>query len=108
MNIKGFCTKISYRRQESKKYTEKGIEIEGSNEGEFILETSGTDIKRVLRMPKIDKTRTTTNDIWDIYCNFGVEAARVAIIREIKVVFTYFNIYVNERHISLLADAICS
>ena len=41
-------------------------------------------------MPKVDRRRTTTNDIWDIYCNFGVEAARLAIIREIKVVFLYF------------------
>ena len=42
----------------------------------------------------------------DIYDNFGIEAARIAIMNEIKVVFTYFNIYVNYRHISLLAEAI--
>ena len=54
MSIKGFCTKVSYRRQESKKYTTNGVATEGNNEGEFILETSGTDIKRVLRMPKVD------------------------------------------------------
>lgn len=87
-------------------FTEKGVEVLGEKEGEYILETSGTDIKRVLRLPGIDTSRTTTNHILDIYDNFGIEAARIAIMNEIKVVFTYFNIYVNYRHISLLAEAI--
>ncbi len=106
MNIKGFCKKVSYRRKVCKKYSEKGIEKIGDKEGEFILETSGTDIKRVLRLKGVDKVRTTTNDIWDIYCNFGVEASRIAIMREIQVVFSFFNIYVNYRHITLLAETI--
>ena len=70
------------------------------------METSGTDIKRVLKLPQVDRVRTTTNHIWDIYVNFGIEAARISIMREIRVVFTFFNIYVNYRHIALLADCI--
>ena len=106
MNIKGFCQKVSYKRKELRVYTEKGIEILGEKEGEYILETSGTDIRKVLRIDGIDKVRTTTNDIWDIYKTFGVEAARISIMREIQLVFSFFNIYVNYRHIALLAEAI--
>jgi DNA-directed RNA polymerase II subunit RPB1 len=108
MNIKGFCQKVSYKRQEVKEFTSKGVEVVGLKEGEFILETSGSDIKKALRIEGVDKVRTTTNDIWDIYQNFGIEAARISIMREIQLVFSYFNIYVNYRHISLLSEAICS
>ena len=108
MAIKGFCKKVSYRRQKLHTYNEKGVDLDGDKEGEFILETSGTDIAKVLRLPNIDQTRSTTNDIWDIYINFGIEAARLAVMREIKVVFSFFNIYVNYRHINLLANTITS
>ena len=106
MAIKGFCKKVSYRRQKHFSYGVSGVEVSGEKEGEYILETSGTDIAKVLRLPLVDKTRSTTNDIWDIYVNFGVEAARQAVMREIKVVFSFFNIYVNYRHITLLANTI--
>ena len=107
MPIKGFCKKVSYRRKVFKKFTDNGIENTGPKEGEFILETSGTNIAKVLHFPFIDKTRTTTNHIIDIYNVFGIEAARNAILSEIRIVFEFFNIYVNYRHISLLVDAIC-
>ena len=80
MGIKGFCKKVSYKRQEQKIYTEKGVETKGHKDGEFVLETSGSDIKRVLRIKGVDKTRTTTNHIVDVLNTFGIEAAREAII----------------------------
>jgi DNA-directed RNA polymerase subunit A" len=45
-----------------------------------VLETSGSDIRRVLRIKGVDKTRTTTNHIVDVLNTFGIEAAREAII----------------------------
>lgn len=54
MSIKGFCKKVSYRQQKLEIFTEKGVETKGSKEGEYILETSGTDIKKVLQLPGID------------------------------------------------------
>lgn len=106
MPIKGFCKKVSYRRQKAKKFGENGIEIDGEKEGEFVLETSGTDIRRVLSLPLVDKVRTTTNHLWDVYNNFGIEAARRSLLREIRLVLEFFNIYVNYRHVALLADCI--
>lgn len=60
----------------------------------------------MLSFPFVDTQRTTTNHILDIYNVLGVEAARKAILNEINIVFTFFNIYVNYRHTILLADAI--
>lgn len=80
----------------------------GPSEGEFVLETSGTDLLKVLVLPLVDKKRTTSNHIWDIHQLFGIEATRTSILKEIWVVFDFFNIYVNYRHIALLADTITS
>lgn len=104
--IKGFCKKVSYRRNPVKHFTSKGVETLGDAKGEFVLETSGTDLARVLAFPFVDKSRTTTNHVMDIYKVLGVEAARAAILREIRLVFSFFNIYVNYRHTTLLADVI--
>lgn len=92
LGIKGFCKKVSYRKQEVKKFTDKGVETEGPKDGQFILETTGTDLKKVLRLRGIDATQTTSNHIMDIYKTFGIEAARQAIINEIQMVFQFFNI----------------
>lgn len=108
MAIKGFCKKVSYKRQQVHGYTETGISEIGDKEGEYVLETSGTDIAKVLRLPSVDLRRSTTNDVWDIYVNFGIEASRVSLMKEIETVFSFFNIYVNSRHIGLLADTITS
>lgn len=108
MPIKGFCKKVSYRRQRVQMYSAKGLESLGPKEGEFVLETSGTDLLRVLILPLVDKRRTTSNHIWDIHQLFGIEATRSSILKEIRIVFEFFNIYVNFRHIALLADTITS
>lgn len=102
--LKGFCKKVSYRTDKVKIYSDRG-KVQLSQQ-EFVLETSGTDLNRVLRLPMIDKYRTRTNHIWDIYKNLGIEATRLAIINEIRFVFRFFSIYVNYRHINLLADCI--
>lgn len=104
--IKGFCKKVSYRREKVTKFTSNGIEDDGDVNGEYVLETSGTDLARVLGFNYVNTARTTTNHILDIYNVLGVEAARKAILNEINIVFSFFNIYVNYRHTTLLADAI--
>lgn len=105
--IKGFCKKVSYKREPVRAFSSsKGVEVIGDKEGEYILETSGTDLARVLSFPYVDKRRTTTNHILDIYKVLGIEATREAILKEIRLVFYFFEIYVNYRHTILLADVV--
>ena len=45
-----------------------------------------------------------SNDIWQILCYYGVEAARESISNEVTSVFGAYGINVNPRHLSLIAD----
>lgn len=68
-------------------YSDYGVVTEGPKEGEFVLETTGTNLSRVLKLKGIDWSKTTSNHITDIYLTLGIEAARQAIINEINLVF---------------------
>uniref|UniRef100_A0A914ZYQ6 DNA-directed RNA polymerase subunit n=2 Tax=Parascaris univalens TaxID=6257 RepID=A0A914ZYQ6_PARUN len=71
---------------------------------EWILETDGTALAKVLSEPDIDATRTTTNDICEVFEVLGIEAARKAIEREMNHVISFDGSYVNYRHLALLCD----
>jgi DNA-directed RNA polymerase subunit A" len=72
---------------------------------EYSLATEGTNLKDVLKVPGVDASRTTTNDIVEISRVLGIEAARNAIIQEIKKVLDAQDLRVDLRHVSLIADA---
>lgn len=74
---------------------------------EWIIDTEGTNWKEVSAIPFVDRKRSITNDINEIYQNFGIEATRNAIINEIYTVLNNFNCFINSRHLTLLADVIC-
>lgn len=73
-------------------------ESNGSNE--WIVETDGTNFNKILAHPDIDETRTTSNNIWDIYNVLGIEAAREFLIQE------FINIMggINICHVKLLVE----
>ena len=50
------------------------------------------------------KDELASNSIWDILNQYGVEAARQAIIEQASHVFTVYSIQVDERHLALIAD----
>ncbi len=74
--------------------------------GEFIIKTSGTNLKAILRKREVDGKRTTTNDIAEISKVLGIEAGRTAIINELHKTLEENGIVVDLRHIILLADVI--
>jgi len=69
---------------------------------EWVLDTDGTNLMEILSNPNIDSTRTTSNDIREIYEVLGVEAARNALYNELINVTSEGSI--NYRHLSLLID----
>ncbi len=71
---------------------------------EWIIKTGGSNLKEVLKLPEVDETRTTTNDIFEIQEVLGIEAARNAIIREIKTTLNEQGLEIDDRHIILVAD----
>uniref|UniRef100_A0A6C0BL64 DNA-directed RNA polymerase n=1 Tax=viral metagenome TaxID=1070528 RepID=A0A6C0BL64_9ZZZZ len=70
----------------------------------YMLDTDGSNLLEVLSLPNIDTYRTVSNDVWEIYQLYGVEAARRCIINEINRLFEENETYIQERHVSLLVD----
>ncbi len=76
-------------------------------ENEYVIITSGTNLKEVLKLDFVDSERTISNDIFEIADVLGIEAAREAIIREVHKVMENQGLNVNIRHIMLVADMMC-
>lgn len=71
---------------------------------EWILDTNGINLIEVLQHNSVDTKRTVTNDIYELYNVFGIEAARMIILSEIKEVIDGSGSYVNSRHLNILGD----
>jgi DNA-directed RNA polymerase subunit A" len=75
------------------------------NGEEFVLYTEGSAFKKVLRIDGVDASRTTCNNIHEIFNTLGVEAAREAIIEETMDTLEEQGLGdVNVRHLMLVAD----
>ena len=74
---------------------------------EYVIITSGSNLKDVLQREEVDTFRTTTNNIFEIANTLGIEAARQAIINEVFKVIESQGLNVDVRHIMLVADTMC-
>ncbi len=75
--------------------------------GEFLVTARSSNIKDIIKHPKVDWKRIYTNNIKAIEELFGIEAARAALVREMKQVMDMQKLFVDARHIMLLGDAMC-
>jgi DNA-directed RNA polymerase subunit A" len=84
---------------------EKTEDPENDRDEEFVLYTEGSAFGDVLTIEGVDGTRTTSNNIHEVYRNLGVEAAREAIINETMETLEEQGLDdVNVRHLMLVAD----
>ncbi len=74
---------------------------------EYVVVTAGSNLKDALKDPRIDATRSRSNDLYEIQKHFGVEAVRQAIIDEINKVIESQGLNVDMRHFMLVADTMC-
>jgi len=75
---------------------------------EYIVLTSGKNLKDILELPEVDFTRTSSNDLREVYEVLGIEAARQAIINEVYKVIEAQGLNIDIRHIMLVADIMCT
>jgi len=82
------------------------IRKEETDDGEeFVLYTEGSAFGDVLDIEGVDASRTTCNNIHEIYRNLGVEAARETLINETMNTLEEQGLDdVNVRHLMLVAD----
>lgn len=74
---------------------------------EWIIDTDGTNLKELLQQPGIDTERTISNDMWEIYDIFGIEATRAYIFNEYTNILNSGGIDLNPVHIEVLVDRMC-
>lgn len=80
-----------------------------SNRGkDFVIITSGSNLKDVLLVKGIDQDRVSSNDIHETAEVLGIEAARATVVNEIKKVLETQGLEINIRHLDLIADAMTS
>ncbi|ETW87772.1 hypothetical protein HETIRDRAFT_424453 [Heterobasidion irregulare TC 32-1] len=78
--------------------------IEARQEKEWVLETDGVNLKNVMCLDGVDFTRTYSNSCVEVFNVLGIEAARAAIMKELRGVIEFDGSYVNYRHLALLCD----
>jgi DNA-directed RNA polymerase subunit A" len=94
-------TRVVIRKE---RVDEDRVEALGREE-EFVLYTEGSAFGDVLDIEGVDASRTTCNNIHEIYRNLGVEAAREAIIEETMDTLEEQGLDdVNVRHLMLVSD----
>jgi DNA-directed RNA polymerase subunit A' len=82
----------------------KRVLVTQEENGEWVIRTDGSNLSKVLEIPGVDTSRTTTNNVHEIAKTLGIEAARNALINEAKGVLEEQGLDVDVRHVMLVAD----
>jgi DNA-directed RNA polymerase subunit A' len=75
---------------------------------EWVIQTAGSNLAKVVAVEGIDLTRITTNNVYEVWQTLGIEAARTALIKEITNTLEEQGLEVDTRHIMLVADLMTS
>ena len=72
----------------------------GLDEDGVLIETEGSHLKEILLLPFVNSFQTTSNNMWEIYDLFGIEAVRQFLVEEFQCIMpaAHFS------HVALLAD----
>jgi DNA-directed RNA polymerase II subunit RPB1 len=100
--VKGI--KRVFLMEQDKVMVSKDGSIESGREKEWVLETDGVNLKTVMCIDGVDFKRTYSNSCVEIFNVLGIEAARNAIMKELRGVIEFDGSYVNYRHLALLCD----
>jgi DNA-directed RNA polymerase subunit A" len=71
---------------------------------EYVVITAGSNLKDVMKLSFVDRTRTRSNDLFEVQNVLGIEAARQTIIDEAMAVVKNQGLNIDVRHIMLIAD----
>lgn len=75
---------------------------------EWVIQTAGSNLAKVVLVEGIDVDRITTNNVFEIWQTLGIEAARTALVKEITNTLEEQGLEVDIRHIMLVADLMTS
>lgn len=69
---------------------------------EWITETEGTNLQRILSIDGVDNTRVISNDIHEVAGVLGIEAAIAVMMDELRAVLSFDGGYVDDHHVQML------
>ena len=75
---------------------------------EWVIQTAGSNLAKVVAIEGIDTSRSTTNNVYEIWQTLGIEASRTALVKEITNTLEEQGLEVDMRHIMLVADLMTS
>jgi DNA-directed RNA polymerase subunit A' len=75
---------------------------------EWVIQTAGSNLAKVVAVQGVDTTRITTNNVYEIWQTLGIEAARTSLVKEITNTLEEQGLEVDTRHIMLVADLMTS
>ena len=75
---------------------------------EWVIQTSGSNLAKVVAIEGVDTSRVTTNNVYEIWQTLGIEAARTALVKEIINTLEEQGLEVDTRHIMLVANLMTS
>jgi DNA-directed RNA polymerase beta' subunit len=73
-------------------------------QGSWMVETDGSNLRKIFAHPEVDMPRTMCNNVWEIYQTLGIEAARNFLVEEFGNVISADGTFVNLSHVLLLVD----
>ncbi|EET90025.1 MAG: RNA polymerase Rpb1 domain 5 [Candidatus Micrarchaeum acidiphilum ARMAN-2] len=78
--------------------------VQQDDDGTFYITTNGSNMPEIINVEGVDKDRLYSNNLFDVFKVYGVEAARNMIANELKSTIENEGFTVSFRHVSLLAD----
>lgn len=75
-----------------------------TSEGEWIIDTDGTNMRRIMGLEGVDPYRTISNDIQEVISVLGIAAGMAVMMDELRQVLSFDGGYVDDRHIQMLAQ----
>ena len=74
---------------------------------EWLIQTTGSNLAKVIAVKGVDKNLARTNNVFEISTVLGVEAARNALINELKFTLESQGLEVDVRYLMLVSDLMC-
>ncbi len=100
--IKGI-SKVFLRQEKVAKFTPTG-KLQ-KDEEEWVLDTEGVALLRVMCVDEVDHTLSISNVVTEVFDVLGIEAARASLLKELRAVIEFDGAYVNYRHLATLCDS---
>lgn len=81
-----------------------GADGEILDDNQYVIYTDGINMADIRYLNFIDLDKIICNDVVKIYEEFGIEAARASLLKELRLVFEAAGNTINYQHLSVLVD----